>query len=104
MGHNYFVLSSTVPAAGGIGTLQRRQIVLYLGVLAGALSNVIYNLLGSGPNFSYVPFVLALIASVVTFPGIYKQAGLNRGRITWAKWATAFQNGFFWSIAMGQLL
>ena len=103
MDGNYFSLLSTVPAAGGAGTLQRRQIILYLGVLAGALSSVVYDFLSSGSSFNnYAPFFLALIASVVTFPAIYKTAGLNRGRITWAKWATAFQNGFFWSIIMDQ--
>jgi hypothetical protein len=43
------------------------------------------------------------LKSVVTFPYIYDHAGLRRGGLTLAKWCSAFQNGFFWSVAMAAL-
>ena len=51
----------------------------------------------------WAPFAVAAIASLVAFPYIYEKAGLDRGQLTFAKWAVAFQNGFFWSVAIDAL-
>lgn len=98
---DYFSLVSTEPLAGGTGT--NRQVKLYIGVLLGALSKVIYDLLASGEGVSFSSFLIAAIASVVVFPHIYKEAGLNKGPLTFSKWCLAFQNGFFWGVTMGAL-
>jgi hypothetical protein len=103
---DYFSLWTTVPELGGPAAQSRiRQPLLFLGVLLGALAKVIYDWL-TAPQTSglaWQPFVVATIAGIVAFPYIYEKAGLNRGRLTFAKWTVSFQNGFFWSVAMDAL-
>jgi hypothetical protein len=77
--------------------------VLFLGVLLGAASKIVYDVVESGGLFEWKAFVVAAIASVVIFPYVYSNAGLNRGKATFAKWCLAFQNGFFWSVTMAAL-
>ncbi|MDN3272631.1 hypothetical protein QWJ07_00160 [Frankia sp. RB7] len=99
---NYFSLWTTVPELGGSsGQSHVRQPLILLGVLLGALAKVVYDWLTSqAASLSWQPFAVAAIAGLVAFPYLYEKAGLNRGRLTLAKWLLAFQNGFFWSVAM----
>lgn len=98
---DYFSLWTTVSALGE-GQNRIRQPVIFLGVLLGALSKVLYDwLTAQQPSaLGWAPFAVAAIASLVAFPRIYEKAGLNRGQLTLAKWAVGFQNGFFWSVAI----
>ncbi len=98
---DYFSLWTTVPVLGGSAQSRIRQPVLFLGVLLGALAKVIFDWLTTQTSaLAWQPFVVAAIAGIVAFPYIYEKAGLDRGRLTFAKWTVAFQNGFFWSVAM----
>ena len=100
---DYFSLWSEVPALGGPGRARTRQAVLFVGVLVGALSKVVYDAAQSSGPMEWLAFAVAAVASVVVFPYVYYHAGLNRGQLTLAKWCLAFQNGFFWSVTMGAL-
>lgn len=94
---NYFLLPTEVPAFGGAGTTSKNQPFYFLGVLLGALAKVLYDHFASAKPFQWGQLLVAAIASIVTFPTIYKSAGLSRkGQITFAKWCIAFQYGFFW--------
>ena len=94
---NYFSLETEVPAFGGSGKTTANQSVFFVGVLLGALSKVAYDYFDGKLPLTWGSFVLAAIGSIVTFPVIYKKAGLSRvGRLTFAKWCVAFQYGFFW--------
>lgn len=103
--NEYFSLWSEEAALGPKGQTRHRQIKLYLGVLLGALSKVVYDaLVGANEgSFELASFLVAAIASIVVFPQFYYQGGLNKGKLTFAKWCFAFQNGFFWSVAMSAL-
>ena len=73
-------------------------------MLAGSLSKVVYDAFSTeGTAITLAALLVAAIASIVTFPQIYNQAGLNRGPLTFMKWTVAFQNGFFWSVIMGEI-
>lgn len=84
-----------------------RQIVLFTGVLAGAAGQWLFAAVSSGAlragTYSFDGLVLGLIASVVTFPAIYHNAGLDRTKVTFVKWCVAFQNGFFWPTLLDQV-
>jgi predicted membrane channel-forming protein YqfA (hemolysin III family) len=100
---DYFSLWTAVPELGGRGAQGRvRQPLVFFGVLLGALAKVVYDWLTASQTsaLSWQSFVVAAIAGLVAFPYIYEKAGLNRGQLTFAKWAVAFQNGFFWTVAM----
>lgn len=79
-----------------------RQIVLFTGVLAGAAGQWLFAAVSSR-TYSFEGLVLGLIASVVTFPAIYYNAGLDRTKVTFVKWCVAFQNGFFWPTLLEQV-
>ena len=98
---NYFRLEAktAVLSADG-GTENESQIRLYFGVLLGALCKVPYDYYISGIEISVPTIIVSVIASIVVFPQIYAQASLNRGPVTFMRWAVAFQNGFFWSVAI----
>lgn len=82
----------------------RSQIYLFLGVVLGAVSKTVYDVLAGQASFSWEPLVLALIASVVIFPQLYYTGGLDKRPLSFAHWTLAFQNGFFWSVAFDQLV
>jgi hypothetical protein len=101
---NYFSLYGPSPVLGGTaGSENKRQLKLFAGVALGAVCKVIYDAFTSAGNLGWKVFVVALIASLVVFPQLYYSGGLNRKKLTFAHWALAFQNGFFWSIALSQL-
>jgi hypothetical protein len=100
---DYFALRSDVPELGSGGRGTESQAILFLGVVLGAVSKVIYQAIQAHGIIEWRSLIIALIASVVTFPYIYDHAGLRRGGLTLAKWCSAFQNGFFWSVAMAAL-
>jgi hypothetical protein len=79
------------------GSENRRQIVLFLGVGLGAACKVVYDAFSNAGLFGWKIFAVALIASLVVFPQLYYSGALNKRRLTFAHWALAFQNGFFWS-------
>jgi hypothetical protein len=103
---DYFSLWTTVAEAGGSGKGRFRQPLAFLGVLLGALTKVFYDWLtaSQASALTWQSFVVAAIAGLVAFPYIYEKAGLNRGELGFAKWAVAFQNGFFWSVAMDAVM
>jgi hypothetical protein len=101
---DYFSLNGPVPVLGGAGTGSRRQIQLFIGVLLGALSKVLYDSLLAGAAPRWEAAAIAIIASVVVFPQLYYVGGLDKRPISFAHWTLAFQNGFFWSIALDRLV
>jgi hypothetical protein len=94
----WFSLESAV--LGKKGT--KRQIVLFTGVVAGTVGQWLFAALGNG-KFAWQGLVLGFIASVVTFPVIFYNAGLNKGGDLFIKWCVAFQNGFFWPTLLEQV-
>jgi hypothetical protein len=100
---DYFSLYRQVPVLGKSGTENRRQIQLYLGVLAGAVCKVIYDVFATNSLPQWQPFIVALIVSLVVFPQLYYSGGLNKPKLSFAHWALAFQNGFFFNVAFGEL-
>lgn len=100
---DYFSLWTYYATAGGRGETKLRQLKLFSGVLAGALSKTIFDYFSDIGEIGVGSLVVATIASFVVFPLFYAQAGLNRGRLTFSKWCLAFQHGFFWSVAMAGL-
>jgi hypothetical protein len=99
----YFSLWDPRPVLGGTGTQNQRQVYLFAGVALGAVCKVIYDALTSTGLLEWKSFIVALIASLVVFPQLYYSGGLNRRKLSFAHWAMAFQNGFFWSIALSTL-
>jgi len=99
MNADYFLLAADVPAFGQ-GTVRQKQYGLFFGVLSGAVSQIVYDALTTGRAPHLAEFGLACIASFVTFPYVFFHAGLNRARLTFAKWCVAFQYGFFWHIVI----
>jgi hypothetical protein len=89
---HYFFLES--PMMGG-STGVKRQLFLYTGVVSGTAAKWLFDLV-SGASSGSAPLLLGFIASIVIFPAIYEEAGLNRSRADFVKWCVAFQNGFFW--------
>jgi len=101
---NYFSLWGPYPVMGGTGSEKRKQVYLFAGVALGAASKVIYDVITQSTAFAIGPLAVALIASVVIFPQLYYTGGLDRRKLSFAHWALAFQNGFFWSVAFDQLV
>lgn len=102
---NYFLMWAEVPAFGSsakqaAGTTKQKQAILFLGVLVGAALKVVYDVLSDGHVFGWKPFALAAIGAIVTFPAMFYGAGMQRARLTFAKWCVALQYGFFWSIVL----
>jgi hypothetical protein len=92
------------PIFGGKGKAAGvdRQIVLFTGVLAGALGQWLFEGVRNR-NFPLGGLLLGLIASLVTFPVIYYNAGLDKTKVTFVKWCLAFQSGFFWPSILEQV-
>jgi hypothetical protein len=101
---DYFSLYGPSTVFGGVaGSENKRQLQLFAGVALGAVCKVIYDALTNVGSPEWKVFVVALIASLVVFPQLYYSGGLNKRKLTFAHWALAFQNGFFWSVALSQL-
>jgi hypothetical protein len=101
---DYFSLYGPTAVLGGTaGSENKRQLQLFGGVALGAICKVIYDALTDVGSLGWKVFVVALIASLVVFPQLYYSGGLSRKKLTFAHWALAFQNGFFWSVALSQL-
>lgn len=79
-----------------------RQLILFTGVVAGSIGQWLFAGVQSG-HFTPAGLVLGLIASVVTFPAIFYNAGLNEVDVNFIKWCVAFQNGFFWPALLAQV-
>jgi uncharacterized membrane protein YiaA len=77
--------------------------ILFTGVLAGTVGQWVFAAVQSGNGFRLAALVLGLIASVVTFPTIYYNAGLDKVKVSFVKWCVAFQNGFFWPAIIEQV-
>jgi len=88
------------PALGAAGV--KREIILFTGVVAGTIGQWLFAALGNG-KFVWQALVLGFIASIVTFPVIFYNAGLNKTKMTFVKWCVAFQNGFFWPTLLEQV-
>jgi len=102
----YFSLAGprAVLGTGNGEQSNRDQIILFAGVAFGASAKVIYDALTStNSSIELSAFVVALIASLVIFPTLHYTAGLNKNELSFAHWALAFQNGFFWSVAFDQI-
>jgi hypothetical protein len=82
---------------GGKGFENRRQLVLYVGVLLGALAKIAFDHFSGGETAVLTMTIPALIASIVIFPYVYYKGGLDQGDLNFGKWAIAFQSGFFWT-------
>lgn len=91
------------PVLGADGGRKRAQIYLFLGVMAGAASKLVYDSIVGGETLEPIGFVIAAIVSLVIFPQLYYAGGLDRRKLTFAHWTLAFQNGFFWSVAFSEL-
>lgn len=85
---------------GGSGV--DKQLILYTGVFAGTLGQWLFS---SIQDEVYVlgNLILGLIASIVAFPAIWSNAGLNTSKVNFVKWCVAFQNGFFWPVLLEQI-
>ena len=101
---DYFSLWGPSPVFGPGGSENRRQISLFAGVILGALSKLLYDALGPGGSADWKQIPIAMIASVVVFPQLYYSGGLSKRKLTFAHWTFAFQNGFFWSVALGRVI
>lgn len=102
---DYFSLFGPRPVAGSeFGSENQRQIFLFAGVVLGAICKVIYDAFTSMTGIEWKALVISLIASIVVFPQLYYAGGLGRRKLSLAHWALAFQNGFFWNVALGALL
>jgi hypothetical protein len=100
---DYFSLYGPAPVLGKGGSQNRSQIGLFFCVAAGACSKVVYDFFANAGDLGWKTFVVALIASVVIFPQLYWSGGLDKKKLSFAHWALAFQNGFFWSVGLAQL-
>lgn len=94
---DYFSLWADIPVAGARGIGKVRQIVLYVGVLAGIGGKLVYDHFASDQFITIPSIILSIIISIVIFPKIYYDAGLNKGDLNFVKWCVAFQNGYFWT-------
>lgn len=89
------------PVLGGKKGVES-QFSLFTGVVAGSVGQWLFAALSSG-KYVWPGLALGLIASIVTFPLIYYNAGLNKEKLTFVKWCVAFQNGFFWPSLLDQV-
>jgi hypothetical protein len=99
----YFSLLGPRPVFGKGGQENRQQLVLFTGVALGAICKVVYDAFVNSGSLEWKSFIVSLIASVVVFPQLYYAGGLNSRRRGFAHWALAFQNGFFWNVALSAL-
>jgi hypothetical protein len=99
---DYFSLWGPPRPVFGTGD-NRRQVYLFIGVIFGAIAKNIYDALTGAAALEWKTLVVALIASFVVFPQLYYSGGLNRRKLSFAHWTFAFQNGFFWSVALTEL-
>lgn len=87
------------PVLGGT----QSQLILFTGVVAGTVGRWLVSLMEHGA-FSYSGLGVGLIASIVTFPVIWNNAGLKElGGVNFVKWCVAFQNGYFWPALLEQV-
>lgn len=90
----------------GAATGVRRELYLFSGVLAGSVGQWLFAFAQTGKP-EWATLVLGVIASFVTFPVIFHNAGLDEAqtkfKMTFVKWCVAFQNGFFWPSLMQQV-
>jgi hypothetical protein len=95
----YFSLWTDSPAYGSsTGVVKIRQPFFFLGVLIGAMAHPVFDYYRDGSGMEAGQLIVAVIASLVTFPWVYYQAGLDRATMSFAKWCVAFQYGFFWPV------
>jgi hypothetical protein len=94
----YFSLER--PRFGSAGVI--REIFLFTGVVAGVVGQSIIVALSTG-NFPWINLIPGLIASIVIYPAIYYNAGLNKSNMSFVKWCVAFQNGYFWPSLLEQV-
>jgi len=100
---DYFSLWGPRPVFGNKGAENRRQVSLFIGVALGAACKVVYDALSLAGVLEWKSFLIAMIASIVIFPQLYYTGGLSRRKVSLAHWTLAFQNGFFWSVALSAL-
>ena len=98
---DFMLLLTEEPALGKGGIIEKRQPIYYSGVLAGAIGQAYFVHYREGAAFDWGAIVIALIVSLTTFAFVYERAGLNRAKMSFAKWCVAFQYGFFWPIVFG---
>lgn len=79
-----------------------RQLILYTGVLAGTIGQWLFTSI-QNEHFTLANLILGLIASVVTFPAIWSNSGLDKTKVNFVKWCVAFQNGYFWPVLIEQV-
>lgn len=94
----WFSLETAVYGSG----IVKREIVLFSGVVLGTIGQWVFTVVNSG-RLEWKSLLLGLIASIVTFPFIYYNAGLNKSKMSLVKWCVAFQNGFFWPALLQQV-
>ena len=98
---DYFSLWTDSPVLGGSGVGRIRQPLFFSGVLLGALGQAVFDYYREGKTLGVGELVIAIIASLVTFPWVYYRAGLNRvAQMSFAKWCVSFQYGFFWPVIL----
>lgn len=95
---SYFSLERPVLGHSGV----ERQLILFTGVAAGSIGQWVFAGIQSN-SFALSTLVLGLIASIVIFPAIFQNAGLNKVEVNFVKWCVAFQNGFFWPALLAQI-
>jgi hypothetical protein len=96
----YFSLER--PVLGGRDAGVERQLILFTGVAAGSVGQWLFAGFQNN-SFPLGGLVVGLIASIVTFPAIFYNAGLNQAEMNFVKWCTAFQSGFFWPALLEQV-
>lgn len=95
---NYFSLARPILGRGSV----ERQLILFTGVVAGSIGQWLFAAI-QNDHFAPAGLLLGLIASIVTFPAIFYNAGLDKVEVTFVKWCVAFQNGFFWPALLEQV-
>jgi hypothetical protein len=104
LSETFALYGPTEPVLGTDAGRKRAQVYLFLGVLAGAASKIVYDSLTEGATLDPIAFLVAIIISLVIFPQLYYAGGLDRRKLSFAHWTLAFQNGFFCSIAFAELV
>ena len=99
----YFSLEGPRAVMGASGTKMRSQVVLFLGVLFGAIAKEVYSYFDNALAVSASSLIVAAIASGVVFPQLYYVGGLDKRPLSFAHWTFAFQNGFFWSVTLAEI-
>jgi peptidoglycan biosynthesis protein MviN/MurJ (putative lipid II flippase) len=105
----FLLKESAEPKFGSGSGTGKSQAILFVGVLAGALSKILYDYFYTetaqsvGATVSVGTVVIACIASIVIFPKLYYVGGLDQRKLSFAHWTLAFQNGFFWNVAFAEI-